>query len=133
MGDEDGALPSVARRRAARGVAWRVGLLGGSRARDDAGEAVEFLEERVLRLAGDDILCRRWNEVGEWVWMCGWGRRSQERETKALFAGRADTRSTRKVVSFLGDACLTAAARDAKIPSNIVAVFTQAESSHSRD
>lgn len=65
IGDEDGTLPSAAKRPAARGVAWCVGLLGGSRARDDAGDAVEFLEGRPLRLdAGEDIADGMYE--GEW-------------------------------------------------------------------
>ena len=65
IGDEDGTAPS-ARRRDARGVAWKVGLLGGSW-RDDEGDAVGFWEERPLRRleAGDDMVCG-------WVDVCSW-------------------------------------------------------------
>lgn len=65
MGEDDGTFPSAARRLAARGVAWRVGLLGGSRAdrADEAGDAVDCLEARVLRLAGEDMLWM-WEEWG---------------------------------------------------------------------
>jgi hypothetical protein len=57
MGDEEGATPSPIRRLEARGVAWKVGLLGGSCRDDELGDAVEFLEERPLRLCvGDDMV-----------------------------------------------------------------------------
>lgn len=65
MGDEDGIFRSAASRLAARGVACGFdGLLGGSRA-EDAGDAVEFLEERPLRGAGEDIAnVRNWGVDG---------------------------------------------------------------------
>lgn len=58
-------MPSAVSCLAARGVAWRVGLLGGSRAdrvdrvdrAAETGDAVDCFEERVPRFVGEDILC----------------------------------------------------------------------------
>lgn len=84
MGEEDGTFRSAASRLAARGVACGFdGLLGGSRA-DDAGDAVEFLEERPLRDAGEDIVnVRNWGERGWGVSMDVDGVGRMEGRTKA--------------------------------------------------
>lgn len=103
MGEEDGTFRSAARRLAARGVACGFdGLLGGSRA-DDAGDAVEFLEERPLRDAGEDIAnVRNWGERGWvvdglWMGLDGW-----KGEQKLLLGSRSDAPSRVKWFSPLG-------------------------------
>lgn len=63
MGEEEGTFRSAASRLAARGVVCWVGLLGGSRAKEEAGEAVACLEERPLLFAGEDIMWCMWEEL----------------------------------------------------------------------